>query len=198
MTAPNGYPEFSISTSDPASVTEPAEGGGTVWTGNGDYCEALEYSERDRVELLNNRSATGPGCRRYRLRAVENYGTDSAPRDILELLPIASEDLFVTALYLPSLDLELVGETDTDVLYAGVKGIAEEWLILDVLTTIKAKTEAETAFWERRRNVVEQQLLDQATSRDAAQPPRIRQVWHRTQAGYPRDRLCPPGVPWRR
>lgn len=192
------YQEFQFSTDDPPTLSEVDGEGTMVWRGDGKFYEALEFSERDRVELLNDTSTTGPDGRRYRLRAVENYGTDSAPRDILELLPIASEHLFVTALYLPSLDLELVGETDTDVLYAGVKGIAEEWLILDVLTTIKAKTEAETAFWERRRAQVEQQLLDQATSRDAAQPPRIRQVWHRTQAGYPRDRLCPPGVPWRR
>lgn len=166
----------------------------TTWEGTGDYREPLEFSERHRVDLLNTRS---PGLcdYRYRLRATE-VGDAGQPRDQVEILPVPTTDLYLTAVYLPALTLPtvLIGDVE-DVYYMGVKGIAEEWLILDALVTVKGKTNEEIATWERRKGEVLLQLLEQAPDRDSAQPKRVRQVYHRTQAGkYP-----PPGrYPWLR
>lgn len=161
------------------------EGESTLWSPVGDRVEPLEFSERDRVDLLNDTSPT-LGDYRYRLRGVESYL--GSPRDVLEILPVPVEDLFGTAYYLPSLDLT---EVEDDVAYQGVKGIAEEWLILDVLLTVKGKTEEVMGIWRERRAEVQAQLLAEAGDRDAGQPKRIRQVWHRTGAGREKR------LPWR-
>lgn len=163
------------------------EGEAVLWSPVGDRVEPLEFSERDRVDLLNNTSPTLDSYR-YRLRAVEGY-LGTGPRDILEILPVPTEDLFATAYYLPQLTLQ---EVESDVTYQGIKGIAEEWLILDVLIGLKAKTDDQVAVWLQRKAEIEAQLRAQATDRDAAQPARIRQVWHRTDAGRPMD------APWDR
>lgn len=186
------FPEFTFSDNDPPSVVEDVGGGGQlVWSGSGDYCEALEFSERDRVELLNDATTRGPDGRRYRLYTIENYGTEGTPRDVVELLPFAREDLFVTVLYLPALDLDLVGTETPEVYYQDIKGLGEEWLALDALIVLKGKTDDQTALWERRKAEVGAQLLALAGAKDAAQPKRIRQVHHRTGAARAADRRYP-------
>lgn len=169
------------------------EGESTSWSPTGDRVEPLEFSERDRVDLLNDTSPDLDNYR-YRLRAMESYL--GAPRDVLEILPVPTEDLFATAIYLPQLTLAEVAD---DVTYAGVKGIAEEWLILDVLLTVRGKTDEASTLWRDRKAEVQQQLMAQATDRDAAQPSAIRKVWHRTDAGRLRDdpRQRYRGYPWR-
>ncbi len=182
------YAVFSTSDLAASSVVEET----TSWSGTGDRVEPLEFSERDRVDLLNN----GSPCLtdyRYRLRAVESYA-GGAPRDILEILPVPVEHLWATAYYLPQLTL---AEVDNDVTYQGVKGIAEEWLILDVLLTVKGKTDEAATIWRERRAEVQAQLLAQAGDRDAAQPAAIRKVWHRTDAAPLRDHVHRRGYPWR-
>lgn len=174
MTAPT-YPEFVASSEDPPTVIESSEGGSLVWAGTGDFFEPKEFGERDRVDLLNTRQAQA-GDLRYRLRAIEAYSTEEAPRDVLEILPVVTEDVFLTLLYLPTLDLEVV---EGDVFYQEGKGIAEEWLILDTLIVLRGKTDDQTALWERRKVEIQQQLLQQATDRDSAQSPGIRQVFQR-------------------
>nr|MCU0659943.1 hypothetical protein [Polyangiaceae bacterium] len=104
----------------------------------------------------------------------------TGPVDKIEILPRAAEPLFFTALYLPQLDLTPV---EGEVYYAGVKGIAEEWLILDALLTVKGKTDEASTFWRERKAEVEQQLRQQAADRDAGQAKRIRPTWHRTHTG---------------
>lgn len=178
------YAEFVAGDLAASSVLE---GETTQWLPTGDRVESLEFSERDRVELLNNTSPTLSSYR-YRLRAVEGY-LGTGPRDILEILPVPTEHLFVTTLYLPQLTLTAV---EGEVTYQGIKGIAEEWLILDVLISLKAKTDDQVAVWLQRKAEIEAQLRAQATDRDAAQPAHIRQVWHRTDAGRPMD------APWDR
>lgn len=164
------------------------------FSGTGDFFEALEFGERDRVDLLNNSSPTIDGYR-YRLLAQENYGGTGHTRDLLEILPLAGEELFITILYLPSLDLTSAG-SPADVRYAGVKGIAEEWMILDVLLTLCGKTNEHSGLWERRKAEIEAQFRQQVADRDSAQPARIRQVWHRTGAGRPVGRLDVGGGRW--
>lgn len=176
------YAVFSASDLAAASVIEDF----VAWRGTGDRVEPVEFSERDRVDLLNDTSPRLTDYR-YRLRAVESYA-GGAPRDILEILPVPVEDLFGVVYYLPQLTL---GEVEGDVTYQGVKGIAEEWLILDVLLTVKGKTDEAATIWRERRAEVQAQLLAQAGDRDAAQPKRIRQVWERTGVGRERRK------PWR-
>lgn len=182
------YALFSTSDFAASSVIEET----TSWSGTGDRVEPQEFSERDRVDLLNDGS---PGLTdyRYRLRAVESYA-GGGPRDILEILPVPVEHLWATAYYLPQLTL---AEVEGDVTYQGIKGIAEEWLILDVLLTIKGKTDEAAALWKTRRDEVQAQLLQQASDRDAAQPAAIRKVWHRTDAASLRDHVHRRGYPWR-
>lgn len=188
------YAEAAVSTDVPPSFTSTGDGSTVVATGTGDFFELLEFGERDRVELLNRTVGVPIDQYRYRLRAEESYGTANEPRDLVEVLPLANEGLFVSIYYLPQLDLTPV---EGDVQYAGAKGVAEEWLILDVLTTIKGKTNEEIALWQGRKGEIEAQLRAQATNRDAAQPPAIRKVWDRTDAGRPRGRLSARlGVPW--
>jgi hypothetical protein len=168
------------------------EEGRDGWGGTGDFEEVLEFGERDRVELLNTRNPQLPDYR-YRLCADE-VGLAGEPRDQIELLPIPTEDLWLTVVYLPSLTLQTVLIDDvSDAYYMGIKGLAEEWLICDVLLTVKAKTDQEVAAWERRKAEVFSQLMAQATDRDAAQPAAIRKVWHRTDRGRHSDRM---GGPW--
>lgn len=176
---------YALFQADDFAASQITEGESTSWSPVGDRVEPLEFSERDRVDLLNDTSPT-LGDYRYRLRAVESYL--GSPRDVLEVLPVPTEDLFGTAFYLPSLALT---EVEDDVVYQGVKGIAEEWLILDVLLTVKGKTEEVMGIWRDRKAEVQAQLLQQASDRDAAQPKRIRQVWHRTGAGREKR------LPWR-
>lgn len=169
----------------PASTIE----GPLSWSGLGDRVEPLEFGPRDRVELLNDSSPT-LDTYRYRIRAIEDY-LGTGPRDVLEVLPPPVEDLWLTLYYLPQLALT-PGEGG-DVFYQGIKGIAEEWLILDVLISLKAKTDDQTSAWRERKAEIEGQLRAQATDRNAAQPGRIRQTWHRTDSGRPLDR-----ADWRR
>lgn len=188
------YAVFSAGDLAPASIAEALDSGTMTWSGTGEIVEPLEFGERDRVDLLNCTSPTLDSYR-YRLRAVESYA-EGGPRDLIELLPIPTENLWGTAYYLPQLTL---AEVDGDVTYQGVKGIAEEWLILDVLLTVKGKTDETSAFWRERKAEIEAQLRQQAADRDAAQPGAIRKVWHRTDAGTLRDdpRYHRRGYPWR-
>lgn len=165
--------------------------GNVSWTGVKPFEEPLEFSERDRRDLLNAQGPVIAHGYRYRLKSVENYGTDGTPRDVLELLPVPAIDLFATVLYLPQLDLTPQGEENPEVYYAGMKGIAEEWLALDALIVLKGKTDEQTALWERRKVEIEAELLAHAGQRDAAQPKHIRQVYQRTRP--PRRRY-----PWPR
>lgn len=158
--------------------------GSVYWSAAGDRVEPIEFSERDRVDLLNTASPTLDTFR-YRLRAVEDHD-EEGPRDVLEILPVPTEHLWATAYYLPT--LLLPQDLSGDVRYKGIKGLGEEWLILDVLISLKGKTDEQVTLWQRRRDEVLSQLLAQASDRDAAQPARIRQTWHRTDAGRPLDR----------
>jgi hypothetical protein len=175
----------------PAVEVGGGAGPGDLWEPTGEPEEVLEFGERDRVELMRL-SSPGLADYRYRLRAVEFELT--GPVDKIEILPRAREPLFFTALYLPQLDLTPV---EGEVYYAGVKGIAEEWLILDVLISLKAKTDEQTGAWNARKNEIQGELERAATDRDAAQPARIRQVWHRTDIGRPMDRFGR-RLPWHR
>lgn len=175
------YAELFGSDEAPSTLIE----GSTSWSPSGDRVEPLEFSERDRVELLNTTSPT-LDTYRYRLRAIEDHN-EEGPRDVLEILPVPTEHLWATAYYLPT--LLLPQDQGGDVRYKGIKGLGEEWLILDVLIALKGKTDEQTTLWQRRRDEVLSQLLAQASDRDAAQPARIRQTWHRTDAGRPLDRV---------
>lgn len=186
------YAESEVSTAVPPSTSTVGDGGTFVWSGTGDFFELLEFGERDRVELQNWRGSVPIDRYRYRLRAEEAYGITEEPRDLIEVLPLATEDLFLSIFYLPQLDL--TASEGGEVNYAGVKGIAEEWLILDVLVTIKGKTDEQVTLWQQRKTEIEAQLRAQATDRDAAQPSEIRKVWHRTDS---RGGLRRGGLPWR-
>lgn len=157
------------------------------YSGTGAFFEPREFGERDVVDLRNTLQ---PGLTdyRYRLLAIEAPTSGSPPRDAIEILPVAKEGLFLTLRYLPSLDLDQV---EGDVYYADCKGIAEEWLILDVLGTVQAKTKDEQAYWAARKQEIEAQLRQSATDRDAAQPAEIRRVAHRTDPRAQRT-----GGPW--
>jgi hypothetical protein len=190
------YAEFVAGDLAPSSIAITLDSSTLTWSGAGESVEPLEFGERERVDLLNHASPTLLDYR-YRLRAVEAYsGSGGGPRDILEILPVPTEDLWGTAYYLPTLTLT---EVSGDVSYQGVKGIAEEWLILDVLLTVKGKTDEASTFWRERKAEVEAQLRQQASDRDAAQPSQIRKVWHRTDAGTLRadGRYHHRGYPWR-
>lgn len=177
----------------PAVEVGGGAGPGDLWEPVGEPEEVLEFGERDRLDLMRLTSPILTDYR-YRLRAVEFELT--GPVDKIEILPRAAEPLFFTALYLPQLDLTPV---EGEVYYAGVKGIAEEWLILDALLTVKGKTDEASAFWRERKAEVEQQLRQQAADRDAGQPGAIRKVWRRTDAGLLRSdaRYHRRGYPWR-
>lgn len=184
------YAEAEANGTEPPTIVK----GSTVWTGvPKTFEEPLEFGERERRDLLNADGPTTPQGYRYRLTAIENYASAAQPRDLIEILPVPAIDLFVTAIYLPQLDLEPQGGENPEVWYAGMKGIAEEWLILDALIVLKGKTDEQTALWERRKLEVEAELLNAAGQRDAGQPKRIRQVWHRTRTGLPAGR-----PPWLR
>lgn len=184
------YAVAASSTNEPPSISE----GNDFITGTGEFYEALEFGERDRVDLLNDSNPSINGYR-YRLLAEENYNSAGATRDLIEVLPLAGEELFFTIIYLPSLDLAS-GGTPADVRYAGVKGIAEEWLILDVLISLCGKTNENYTLWAQRKAEIEGQFAAQLQNRDSAQPARIRQTWHRTGVGRPVDRLDVGGGRW--
>lgn len=157
------------------------------YSGSGDFYEPREFGEREVVDLRNCRSP-GLDDYRYRLFAIEVPSPGADPRDAVEILPVPTEGLYLTLRYLPTLDLiEIEGDTT----YQGVKGLAEEWLILDVLQSALAKTKDEQAAWAARKQEVEALLRQGATDRDAAQPSEIRRVAHRTDPRAPRL-----GGPW--
>lgn len=191
------YTEAAIANDDPPRVAEPSPGEGLPghsWFGVGDIVEALAFSERDRVDLRMN---TAPCLHdyKYRLRVEERYGEEAEPRDILEILPAPRTDLFVEIIYDPSLDLEPPNEETDEVAYHGIKGLAERWIVLDVLLAVKSKTNEQQASWQAEKDRIEDQLREQASSRDRGKPKRIQQVWHRTQV----SRGAPGGaLPWRR
>lgn len=147
-----------------------------VYSGVGDFYEPQEFGGRDRVDLRNNLNPSLDEFR-YRVLALDQ----ASPRSAIELLPIARTSLFLTLHYLPYLALD---EVEGDVTY-NLEKVDEEWLLVDVLQSLLAKTEDERGVFESKKAEIAADILTHAGSRDASQPRKIRQVYERSRRPWP-------------
>lgn len=145
-----------------------------VYAGVGPFYEPQEFGGRDRVELRNNLT---PSMYEFRYRVLDIEGTGPA----IELLPITRTSLFLTLHYLPYLTLP---EVEGDTTYH-LEKTDEEWLLVDVLQTLLAKTADERGVFESKKTELAEDILTHAGSRDAGQPRKIRQVYERSRRPWP-------------